>query len=197
MKPPEPDPAEPQARSYTIEDVVCYHEAAHAVAWWHYGIGLRCVTVRPDDSGHRGHSSAVEHTPVGVVELENEMRCTAAGEIADKFFRGRRLPTEFELAFDIYARRLSREPDLAVEDKGAFVGFGLARDAEIRTAGSGAPIGPAAWFLIWQEAVDLIRDELWPAVKAVAEELRTGTGCLDQEGVAALPSAACPHRGRQ
>lgn len=62
MNSPEPDRAELLARPYTIEDRVLYHEVAHAITWWHYDIELWCISVRPDDCGHPGHSAAAEHT---------------------------------------------------------------------------------------------------------------------------------------
>jgi hypothetical protein len=183
-----------QARQYAVEDVVCYHEAGHAVAFWHYGVELRYVSARPTaDGAHRGQTVTVDRAPpAGVAELETEMKCAAAGDIAQKrLFPDHRLPADGELTrgFEVLPARLNSEPELAVEDTADFVRFGRDRDDEIRSAGADAPTGPAGWLRIWREAEQLIRVELWPAVEAVAEELRRSEH-LGGADVAALAKAA-------
>ncbi len=186
MNPPKPQPR---------QGIVCYHEAGHAVAWWHYGVELQYVRVRPTaDGAHLGETKTVNRAQVtGVAELENEMKCDAAGDIAQKrLFPAQRVPTDRELltGWGVFPARLSDEPELAVEDTAGFLRNGRARDEEIRNEGTGAPIGPPEWLRIWREAEHLIRDELWPAVEAVAEELRRSERDLSNADVVALAEAA-------
>jgi hypothetical protein len=191
MNPGERDRAEPPAR----HDVVCYHEAGHAVAYWRYGIELDYVRVRPTaDGSHQGETKTGSRAEVtGMAELENEMKCDAAGDIAQRRFSpGRRVPTDRELivGWDVFPAKLKDKPELADEDTGWFFRRARARDEAIRNAGTGAPTGPMAWLWIWREAECLIRDELWPAVEAVAEELRTSEHDLSNADVVALAEDA-------
>ncbi len=55
--------------------------------------------------------------------------------------------------------------------------------------------GPISWVQVWRDAEQLIRVELWPAVQAVAEDLRASTRDLDFDAVAAIASSAM--RGRE
>ena len=67
-----------------------YHEAGHAVAPWHHGIGLRYVTMNPSaGSGHWGQTVPVDREIAGLAQIEAEMRCAVAGQIAESEF----LPT--------------------------------------------------------------------------------------------------------
>jgi hypothetical protein len=82
-------------RPYVNEPLWCYHEAGHAVAFWHYGIRLRYVTMRPPvDSGHAGQTVLVDRGEITGPEIETEMRCAAAGEIAQtRVFTSHPVPT--------------------------------------------------------------------------------------------------------
>ena len=75
----------------------CYHEAGHAVAFWHYGIGLQYVTMMPPaDSGYTGLTKIVDRGEITGAEIDADMRCTAAGEIAQKrFFTSSNVPISF------------------------------------------------------------------------------------------------------
>lgn len=73
--------------------------------------------------------------------------------------------------------------------------LGRDRDKEIGQEGTSAETGTAAWAPIWLEAERLIREELWPAVQAVAEGLENSLGTdhdgwLSGQEVAELASAA-------
>ena len=160
---------EPRPRS----DIVCYHEAGHAVACWHYGVELHYVCVRHvADGAHLGETKTIDRASVtGGAELEAEMNCDAAGDIAQKrLFPTQRVPTDRELlaAWEVFPARLSNEPELAVEDTAGFLRNAQVRDEEIRKMGTGAPTGPTEWLRIWRAAEHLLRGELWPAVEAVA-----------------------------
>jgi hypothetical protein len=180
MEPAEPDsPARPNA---IIDERVRYHEAGHAVAYWHYGVSLQFVSTSPPASGRRGETRKVDHElGTGVTELQNEMICTAAGEIAEKRLpTGPRLPSVHELRrrFETYPARVRTQPGLAAEDEGLFVEFGQARDSVIHDTSADVPIGPPGWLQVWVQAEQLI-EKLWPAVSAAAralEDARTLSG---------------------
>src|SRR5689334_6483158 len=67
---------------------------------------------------------------------------------------------------------------------------GSGRDIEIRKMAPEAATGPETWLPIFREAEQLIRVDLWPAVKAVAHELVRNPEDLHNADVAALASAA-------
>ena len=73
--------------------------------------------------------------------------------------------------------------------------MGIIRDDEIRKTDPNATTGPASWLPAYREAEQLIRDELWPAVQAVAEELSRSTADLRDEDIAALATAALNRTG--
>jgi hypothetical protein len=180
-------------RPYVNEGIWCYHEAGHAVAFWHYGIRLRYVTMRPPvGSGHAGQTVTVDRAEITGDEIDTEMRCAAAGEIAQtRVFTTRAVPTDDSLIrrFTRDAATVTANPDSAVNDGLIFAKLGLARDDEIRDIAPDTIIGPASWVPVWREAEQLIRFELWPAVEAVAEELRRCTIQLSHEDVDALAAA--------
>jgi hypothetical protein len=194
-----PAPAGPSgtemARPCINDGHVAYHEAGHTVAFWRYGVKLQFVTMRPPpDSGHAGQTVTVERGEItGVVELENEMKCAGAGDIAQtRVFVTHRVPTDYELIrrFEVAVAQVTTHPDLPDEDDRALAKAGLARDDEIREAGANVVTGPAGWLRVWREAEQLIRVDLWPAVRAVAEELRRTERDLLDADVAALAEAA-------
>ena len=71
-------------------------------------------------------------------------------------------------------------------DDTIFAQAALARDNEISEVDPDAATGPASWVRVWRQAEQLIRVELWPAVRAVAEELRRRPDTLGDADVAAL-----------
>jgi hypothetical protein len=180
MGPAEYDsPAQPDT---IIDERVRYHEAGHAVAYWHYGVSLRFVSTSPPAGGHRGETRTVDRElGTGVTELQNEMTCTAAGEIAEKRLpTGPRLPSGRELRrrFETYPARVRSQPSLAAEDEGLFVEFGQKSDGLIQDTGADVPAGPPGWLQVWEQAEQLI-EKLWPAVSAVdraLEHARTLSG---------------------
>jgi hypothetical protein len=177
------------------EDMACYHEAGHAVAYWHHGVAIEYVTKGCPAEGQRPHVWTIERPePTGAAALESEMKCIAAGEIADAGLSpGRRVPRDDELirSFGVYKGKLTREPGLAEnDDRAAFVEMGQARDDDIRRGGADALTGPEGWLQIWRAAEQLIRDELWPAVRAVAEKLQASDRDLCGADVARLAEAA-------
>ncbi len=184
------------ARPDPIDERVRFHEAGHAVAYLHHGVALQYVTTSPPVGGHRGETKTVDRPdPTGVTELQNEMICTAAGEIAEKRLpTGPRLPNGYELIrrFDTYPRRVLQDPSLAAEDEGIFVVLGQARDDEILNTGADVPIGSSAWLQIWQQAEQLI-EKLWPAVSAIASALEDQPTLSGSE-VSAIAEAAMRER---
>ena len=95
-----------------------------------------------------------------------------------------------ELGWYVFPAKLKDDPGLADEDAGLFYRHAQARDEAVRNTGTSAPTGPMAWLWIRREAEYLIRDELWSAVKAVAEKLRTSERDLSNVDVVALAEAA-------
>jgi hypothetical protein len=177
------------------EGISCYHEAGHAVMLWHYGIPFEYVTMRPPvGSSHRGQTVMGDRPEIGgPADLEIEMQVAAAGEIAaTRVFTTKKVPTDDELirAFARAAAQVTDNPDHSIEDQLIFAKTGLARDEEIHNAAPRAPVGPANWLPIWRQAEDLIRTELWPAVHAVAEELRRTARDLDCKEIGVLATAA-------
>jgi hypothetical protein len=198
MPRPSPNPADgaPDRRPYVNQGVYCYHEAGHAVAFWHYGIELEYVTMRPPPgSGHGGQTKTVDRTSIsGINNLENEMRCAAAGSIAQtRVFRLKQVPSEEALMreFRRNAEWVRAHPETPAFDDGTiFARTALARDEAMSTANPEAPVGPATWVTVWREAEDLIRVRLWPAVQAVAEELRRREQSLTNADVAEIATTA-------
>lgn len=173
----------------------CYHEAGHAVAFWHYGVRLCHVTMNPPpDSGHWGQTvTATRLKPVGLAQIEADMQCAAAGDIAQNRLVWPREELTEERLIRIFRRdaeRVAEDPDFLVNDGLIFAKGGLARDDEIRNTNPGGAIGPESWLPVFREAERLIRGELWPAVQAVAEELCRSTVDLGHEDVTALAIAA-------
>jgi hypothetical protein len=173
-----------------------YHEAGHAVAFLYYGIEIDCVAMRRNDSSaNRAETRLVPRGEItGITALENEMRCTAAGDIAWRRV-GNFAVTEdrFLLAgFRDGAAWVRDNPGETnpPSDDAIFARYALARDEEIRQADPEAPIGPDSWLRIWREAEQLIGTELWSAVRAVAEELRRSETGLTGAEIAAVAETA-------
>ena len=171
----------------------CYHEAGHAVAFWHHGIEIEYVTMNSSNPGHSGETKTVDHETASLAQIEAEMQCAAAGEIAAKslsLLSKERTDDGLIQLFTRYARGLPEDPNLWVTDGLIFAGMGLKRDAEIRKAAKDAAIGPETWLPIFREAERLIEDELWLAVKAVAYELTRSTVDLCNENIAIIAATA-------
>lgn len=174
-----------------------YHEAGHAVAFWHHGIGIEYVTMNSSDPGHFGETKTVDHEVATLAQIEAEMQCAAAGEIADKSLSTLTYGFTDEgliNGFTLDAARFAADPNQRVRDGLRFAELGLARDAEIRRTAPDAATGPATWLPVFREAERLIQDELWPAVKAVGDELSRSETDLHNEDVVALATPALTAR---
>lgn len=171
--------------------VHCYHEAGHAVAFWYYDIRLESVTINSADISHSGEVVVADRQVVGITQMEQEMHCAVAGEIAQRA----KTPFSRELSDESLVRCFQRDAHavladeaLSVNDGRNFAKIALERDKELRQAMPDAPIGPESWRPVFREAEHLIREELWPAVQEVAEELCRGTGDLSNDDVNTLAS---------
>jgi hypothetical protein len=176
----------------------CYHEAGHAVAFWHHGIEIEYVTMNSSNPGHFGETKTVDHETASLAEIEAEMQCAAAGEIAQKSLS--RLSEERSddgmiRLFALHASGLPEDPNVWVTDGMIFAGMGLKRDAKIRRAAKDAATGPETWLAVFREAERLIQVELWPAVKAVGDELSWSEADLHNEDVVALATTALKRAG--
>lgn len=172
----------------------CYHEAGHAVAFWHFGIEFSHVTLNPPaNSGHFGQTVLFDREIVGLAQIEAEMQCAVAGEIAAHWL----VPPRRELEDEHLIRSFTRDAatvdanaDFAVTDGRNFAMIGRERDAEIGRTDPDAATGPDSWLPIFRRAQQLIRVELWSAVHVVAQELCRSATDLRYEDVAALAAAA-------
>ena len=177
---------------YVFHITYCYHEAGHAVAYWHHGIEIEYVTMNPSDPGHWGETRTVPHDVTGLGQIEAEMQCAVAGEVAEYTL----CPPRQELTDDFLIRCFKRDadkaadPDVPASDGLNFARMGLARDNEVSRTASGIAIGPANWLPVFRQAERLIRVELWPAVQAVADELSRSNASLYHSDVATLAAKA-------
>ena len=180
-------------RPIVHHNTYCHHEAGHAVAFWYFGIEIEYVRITPDNPRHSGQTKTVPHEPSNLAEIEAEMQCAAAGEIAASMLSSlREEPADTELIerFKRNASRVAADPSLTSSDGDGlwFAKVGLDRD-EIRKAMPGADAGPETWLLLFRKAEQLM-SELWPAVKAVANELVHRPDDLHNDDVATLAAAA-------
>jgi hypothetical protein len=148
-------------------------------------------------SGHWGQTVPVDREITDLAQIEAEMRCAVAGQIAESEFLPTREKLRAERTDNSLIRRFKRNAEQATEDPNLpdnddliFAKMGIARDSEIRQNDPDAATGPASWIPVYREAEQLIRDELWPAVQAVGEELSRSTANLRDEDIAALATAA-------
>jgi hypothetical protein len=158
------------------------------------------VTVEPAYSGHSGETKTVDHEVASLAEIEAEMKCAAAGEIAERGLRmfPEELPDEglircFARDAEIFTRNAARweeDPHFPKSDGVRFAELGLARDIEIRKVAPNAATGPETWLPIFREAEQLIGVDLRPAVKAIAYELVRNPEDLHAADVADLASTA-------
>jgi hypothetical protein len=180
-------------RPIVHHNTYCHHEAGHAVAFWHFGIEIEYVRITPDNPRHTGETKTVPHELSSLAEIEAEMQCAAAGEIAASMLSSlREDPADTELieGFKRNASRVAADPGLTSADGDGpwFAKVGLERD-EICRAMPGADTGPESWLPFFRKAEQLM-SELWPAVKAVASELVHRSDDLRNDDVAALAAAA-------
>ncbi|MGO8959179.1 MAG: hypothetical protein ACLQFR_17710 [Streptosporangiaceae bacterium] len=154
------------------------------------------MTVNSPNPGHCGETKTVDHEIASLAQIEAEMKCAAAGEIAARArskFR-EELPDDGLIAcLTRDAARFTEDPSLPKNDGLRFAELGLARDSGLRKAAPDAATGPATWLPIFREAERLIEVEIWPAVQAVAYELIRNPDDLHNEDVAALATAAKRH----
>lgn len=136
----------------------CYHEAGHAVALWHHDIRLRYVTMNPSaGSGNWGQTVPVEREIAGLAQIEAEMRCAVAGQIAESEFlpnreklRAQRTDNSLTRRFKRNAERATEDPNLPDTDDLLFAKMGIARDGEICKTGPDAATGPASWIPVFR-----------------------------------------------
>lgn len=133
-------------RPIVHHNTYCHHEAGHAVAFWHFGIEIEYVRITPDNPRHTGETKTVPHELSSLAEIEAEMQCAAAGEIAASMLSSlREDPADTELieGFKRNASRVAADPGLTSADGDGpwFAKVGLQRD-EICRAMPGADTGP-------------------------------------------------------
>lgn len=157
----------------------CYHEAGHCAAFWHFGIDIDYVTMRPPPaSGHRGHTMLVNRDFVTGPVLDGYMQCAAAGDIAYRVWAKQNMPTDDQLRIEYERARewaIANEDGIAPDDLTILALAGVTRDDELLESDPSALIGPERWLPIRRETEELIRSELWPAVAAIADELSRRT----------------------
>jgi hypothetical protein len=192
-----------------IPQSLVYHEAGHAVMFWFYGIPIEYVSIVPEFAGGRGTwtKTAVNPPTTGQSELEKWMRAAAAGEAAEGNCGGSEVPEASALApkLDAAVRKLDEESlnhDAAPKDHDYrnLACLGLDRDKDIAREGTGAETGTAAWAPIWLEAENMVREDLWAAVEAVADGLESSLGTdhhgwLSSDEVGELASVAMARSG--
>ena len=175
----------------SIGEEDCYHEAGHAAMFAYYGIPIEYVSVRPDLANRYAGmvKPAVEMPTTGKTELENWMRCAAAGEAAKRHRLRRSAPEDANLimVFTQAAEDVTENADsLRHSDMRNFAEAGLRRDQEIPQT-NGDQTGPANWVPIWREAEELVAGELWIAVQAVGEKLWAMVIANDGKPITDLP----------
>jgi hypothetical protein len=158
--------------SIRIQEADCYHEAGHAAMFVYYDIPLEYVRIRPDLAAGYGGSvkTAVAPPTMGIDELQNWMRASAAGEVAVNWRVGRKELTTGQLIakFSQALQSIAEHPDFAVhDDMRNFAYLGIYRD------GLTAPekARPEEWIPVWRETEQLISSTLRPAVQEVAIKL--------------------------
>lgn len=168
-----------------------YHEAGHAIAFWHHGIRFEYVTLRPRNPANSGHLYARRSDAEDPAGMEVEMHLWAAGDVAHgRIFRLTAVPTDQELL-----RRFSRhaanpdDPWLSV-DQSRFIKTALKRDAAIQASDPLATVGPESWLRIWRDTEQMIRHDLWPAVYAVAWEMVFSSRALTCPEIAEIAEIA-------
>jgi hypothetical protein len=167
-----------------------YHEAGHAVAFWHFGIRFRYATLKPRDPEHFGHVYGVrlrETEDPG--QLAIQMQVAAAGDIAyGRIMRLTPVPTNEHLLrkFSWAAANL-HDSRLGV-DEHRFISTALRRDSKITTDDTRST-GPASWLNVWRDTEQLIRLTLWSAVYAVAWEMVFSSRALTHAEIAAIARA--------
>jgi hypothetical protein len=171
------------------EDV--YHEAGHAAMFCYYNIPIQYVSVRPDlSNGYAGMVVLAADEPTGGrAELENWMRCAAAGDAAKRYILRSSIPEAGDLiaVFRRAVEDITENPERpGHSDMRNLARLGLRRDQELSQA-LGGQNGPTAWAPIWVEAERLIRGELWPAVQAVERRLWAMVVANDGKDLADLP----------
>jgi triphosphoribosyl-dephospho-CoA synthetase len=153
--------------------------------------------MEPSYLGHSGETKTVEHDVENLAQIEAEMQCVAAGNIAERIlfsFPEELTDDKLIKCFRRYTRRVDEDPDqdsnFPPSDGLRFARLGRARDAEILKATSNAVTGPATWLPVFRQTERLIEGELRQAVKAVAYELARNPDDLHNEDVATLAGVA-------
>lgn len=176
-----------------VRESTIYHEAGHAAAFWHYHIPIQYVSLRPDfTKGYGGMVVTAESPPTaGQTELRNWMHASAAGQIAEANCQGRPRLTYDDLLtrFRRAAADIANAPDPPRhDDMRNYAGLGILRDRQAEKETDKPPeTGPATWITVWLEAEQLVRDQLWPAIKAIAGRLLATVNAHVGQDVATLP----------
>jgi hypothetical protein len=182
-------------RPYVNEALNCYHEAGHCAAFWHYDVEIDYVTMRPPvGSGHAGQTRLKPRGAIaGVTPLENEMRGAVAGELTWRRMRhaGQFTATELRIWLGGAVEWAIAHPDdEAVNDETGFAKAAIARDDELRDTDPDAPTGlDVSWVGVVREGEELIA-RLWPAVSAIADELRRREDDVTGSEIVALAKLA-------
>ena len=169
-----------------------YHEAGHAVVFWHHGIRFRYVTMRPRALGHGGHVYVGKFLKFrDAAGWRVAMQLAAAGEIgAGRISRPRDVPDDLSLLNRFTRAAENPEDPWLVEDMRHFISAAKKMDAALLAADSDAVVGPVAWRNVWRDTETLVRDELWPAVYALAWELVYNRHRFTYDEVGAIATTA-------
>lgn len=181
-------------RPYVSDALHCYHEAGHCVAFWNYGIDIDYVTMRPPaGSGHAGQTHLKPRGAIaGVALLENEMRAAIAGELAWRRLRRAAELTANDLRIWLGGAvewAVAHPDEQAMNDETSFAKAAVARDHELQETGHDAQTGVESWVSIVHEGEELL-SRLWPAVTAIADELRRREDAVSGSEIVALAERA-------
>jgi hypothetical protein len=176
-----------------------YHEAGHAVAFWHHGVPFRYATLEPRIPGNAGHVYGIRLRPaVDSDGLAKEMRFAAAGDIAyGRIMRSSQVPADAPLLRRFIRAAANPEDPFLSADERNFISAALRRDAMLSVEDAGQAIGPSAWLGIWRDTEQLIRVTLWPAVYAVAWEMVFSSRALTYPEVALIAEAGMAQAGAE
>jgi hypothetical protein len=172
--------------------------AGHAVMAWHQGIRILRVTMTPPDiNAHVGLTETAEDETIEPARTVARMQVAAAGEIAENWRLQFWKPDPEELSDASLLRRFERDERVIVEsnfprydDRLVFAWWGHQRDELTHNIATGEASGPVSWLPVFRDAELLIRDDLWPAVQAVADELSWSARDLSHEDIERIATTA-------
>jgi hypothetical protein len=154
-----------------------HHEAGHAVMFWRHGWHFDYVTMHPRGPMRgrawglvRDHSSRKIDTQPRLAAF---MEIRAAGLITQWWYQPPHDMRSSEQLLTMFQRTAETPEDPNdTEDVALFVRAGQEMDRLRRAADPGTVAGAETWLPIWLNAERQIICELWPAVRAIADELR-------------------------